>query len=83
MSIITFQSTFEHDGVSTPITLYVHHRYYKKRTHRHLNQDPEFGSVKISVIHHGGLEIAFSSLSIEEQIRLRHESWKYILNHRT
>ena len=80
MSTFTFQSTIQHQGVLIHITLHVHHRHYKKMTQCHLNQDPKLGTIRIVAVNHEDVELDFSSLPIEEQIRLRRESWDYVRN---
>lgn len=80
MSTFTLQSTFESQGVLTPITLQVHHHHYKKMTKRHLNQDHQFGTIHIMAVTLEDISLDFSSLPVEEQIRLRRESWNYVRN---
>lgn len=75
MSIFSFESTLK----SIEIIVSVHHRHYKKMTQRHLNQDPQLGTLKIISIHQGEQRLSCSDLTLEDQIRLRHEIWNYLI----
>ncbi|CAM4376568.1 MAG: hypothetical protein LEGION0403_FIIPPAGN_02065 [Legionella sp.] len=79
MPIFSFSSTLVQDDNSHPILVSVHHQFHKKLTQRHLNQDHCLGSIRILSIRQSDEWVAFTSLPVDEQIRLRHESWNYIL----
>lgn len=79
MTIFSFSSTLVQEGSLRQIFVAVKHQFYKKLTQQHLNQDSRLGSITILSLHQGEVCVAFTSLPIEDQIRLRHESWNYIL----
>ncbi|WP_058532953.1 hypothetical protein [Legionella saoudiensis] len=81
MSQFSFTSTLIHDNQSQEVVVSVTHRLHKKSTQRRLNQDSRFGSLFITAIQAGDTALSFASLNIEDQIRLRHESWDYLIAH--
>lgn len=83
MTIFSFSSTLVQNGPPLQIFVSVKHHFFKKLTQRHLNQDSRLGSITILSIRQGEVCVAFTSLPIADQIRLRHESWNHMLQNQS